>query len=39
MLVESATQEIGTGSRTVFPQIAADVLGVPVERVNMAWGD
>lgn len=39
VLVETGTQEIGTGSRTILPQIAADVLGVPVENVQLAWGD
>ncbi|MDE2573446.1 MAG: xanthine dehydrogenase family protein molybdopterin-binding subunit [bacterium] len=39
VLVEAGTQEIGTGVRTIIPQIAADVLGVPVERVRIALGD
>ena len=39
VLVETSTQEIGTGVRTVLPQIAAEALGVPVERVRFAWGD
>ncbi|HEX6996218.1 MAG TPA: xanthine dehydrogenase family protein molybdopterin-binding subunit [Gammaproteobacteria bacterium] len=39
VLVETSTQEIGTGVRTVLPQIAADALGVPVEQVRLAWGD
>lgn len=39
VLVETSTQEIGTGARTVLAQIAADVLGIPVERVRLAWGD
>jgi xanthine dehydrogenase YagR molybdenum-binding subunit len=37
--LETSTQEIGTGSVTIFPQIAADALGVPVERVSLVWGD
>jgi xanthine dehydrogenase YagR molybdenum-binding subunit len=37
--IETSTQEIGTGTRTVLPQIAADVLGVPIERVALAIGD
>ena len=37
--IESGTQEIGTGLTTVLPQIAADVLGVPVERVQLVLGD
>jgi xanthine dehydrogenase YagR molybdenum-binding subunit len=39
VFVETSTQEIGTGVRTVLPQIAAETLGVPVERVRLAWGD
>jgi xanthine dehydrogenase YagR molybdenum-binding subunit len=39
VLVETSTQEIGTGARTVLPQIAAETLGVPVDRVRLAWGD
>jgi len=39
VLVETSTQEIGTGARTVLPQIAAEALGVPIERVRLAWGD
>jgi xanthine dehydrogenase YagR molybdenum-binding subunit len=30
---------MGTGVRTVLPQVAADVLGISVSRVNLAWGD
>ncbi|HEY8509663.1 MAG TPA: xanthine dehydrogenase family protein molybdopterin-binding subunit [Steroidobacteraceae bacterium] len=37
--VETSTQEIGTGARTVISQIAAETLGVPVDRVHLAWGD
>ena len=37
--VETSTQDIGQGVSTVLPQIAADVLGVPVERVALALGD
>ena len=37
--IESGTQEIGTGLTTILPQIAADVLGVPVERVQLVLGD
>ncbi len=39
VLIETSTQEMGQGSRTVFPQIAAEVLGLPVERVRLALGD
>lgn len=39
VLVESGAQEIGTGVRTIMPQIAAAALGVDVSRVEMALGD
>ncbi len=38
-VVSSATHDIGTGAYTVFTQIAADALGVPVERVTFLLGD
>lgn len=37
--VQTATQELGTGSYTVFTQLAADALGLPVERVTLELGD
>lgn len=39
VLVQSGTQELGTGSYTVFSQIAAQVLGIPIERVTFELGD
>jgi xanthine dehydrogenase YagR molybdenum-binding subunit len=39
VLIEMGTQEIGTGVYTIMPQIAADVLGLPVERVRLVLGD
>ncbi len=36
--IEAGTQEIGTGVRTVLPQIAAETLGVPVDRVRIELG-
>jgi xanthine dehydrogenase YagR molybdenum-binding subunit len=39
VLIESSTQEIGTGTRTVIAQVAADVLDMPVERVSLLLGD
>ena len=39
VLVETGTQEIGTGNYTIAAQIAARVLGVPVERVSVEIGD
>jgi xanthine dehydrogenase YagR molybdenum-binding subunit len=37
--IAAGTQEIGTGPYTVMPQIAAEVLGVPVENVRLILGD
>jgi xanthine dehydrogenase YagR molybdenum-binding subunit len=39
VLLEAGTQEIGTGVRTIMPQIAAEALGFPVERVRIELGD
>jgi xanthine dehydrogenase YagR molybdenum-binding subunit len=39
VLIETSTQEIGTGVRTIFPQIAADILEVPIEQVGLILGD
>jgi xanthine dehydrogenase YagR molybdenum-binding subunit len=38
-LVQVGTQDIGTGTYTVMSQIAADSLGLPVERVQFDLGD
>jgi CO/xanthine dehydrogenase Mo-binding subunit len=37
--VLTAMQDIGTGSRTAMAQIAAEELGLPLERVRVALGD
>jgi xanthine dehydrogenase YagR molybdenum-binding subunit len=37
--VQSATQDIGTGTYTIMAQTAADALGVPVERISVEIGD
>src|SRR5882757_746024 len=34
ILVQAGSQDIGTGTYTIMAQIAADALGVPVERVS-----
>ena len=39
VVIEAATQDIGGGQYTILPQIAADALGVPVERVRIVLGD
>jgi xanthine dehydrogenase YagR molybdenum-binding subunit len=38
-LVEVGTQDLGTGSYTVFGQLAAELLGLPVEKVKCRIGD
>ena len=37
--VVTAMQDIGTGTRTVMAQIAAEELGVPLDRVEVVLGD
>jgi CO/xanthine dehydrogenase Mo-binding subunit len=37
--VVTAMQDIGTGTRTAMAQIAAEELGVPLERVRVSLGD
>jgi xanthine dehydrogenase YagR molybdenum-binding subunit len=37
--VSSATADIGTGTYTILTQIAADALGLPMERVTVRLGD
>jgi xanthine dehydrogenase YagR molybdenum-binding subunit len=37
--VSCATSDIGTGTYTVMAQVAADVLGVPIENVTVKLGD
>lgn len=39
VIVRSATQDIGTGTYTTMTQVAAETLGVPVERVRAELGD
>jgi len=38
-LVQSGTQDLGTGTYTIMTQIAADALGLPVDRVRFELGD
>lgn len=38
-VVLTGTQDIGTGTLTIFPQIAADVLGLPIDKVELQMGD
>jgi xanthine dehydrogenase YagR molybdenum-binding subunit len=38
-IVQSGGVDIGTGSYTAFSQVAADALGIPVERITFGLGD
>jgi xanthine dehydrogenase YagR molybdenum-binding subunit len=38
-LVQSGSQDLGTGTYTIMTQIAAEALGLPVERVRFELGD
>ena len=38
-VVQSGSQDIGTGTYTVMTQVAADALGLPVEKVRFELGD
>ena len=39
LTVSSATADIGTGTRTIMTQIAAELIGVPIENVTFNLGD
>jgi xanthine dehydrogenase YagR molybdenum-binding subunit len=39
LTVKMAMTDIGTGSYTVFTQIAAEMMGLPIERIRMELGD
>jgi len=39
VLAQSAGVDIGTGAYTVFSQVVAETLGIPVQRVRMELGD
>ncbi|HTQ03762.1 MAG TPA: xanthine dehydrogenase family protein molybdopterin-binding subunit [Polyangiaceae bacterium] len=39
IVIQAGSQDIGTGTYTILGQIAADVLGVPFERVSVELGD
>jgi xanthine dehydrogenase YagR molybdenum-binding subunit len=38
-VVQSGTQDLGTGTYTIMAQLAADELGLPIERVRFELGD
>jgi len=37
--IETGCHDIGTGTLTIFPQIAADVLGLSLDQVSLSMGD
>jgi xanthine dehydrogenase YagR molybdenum-binding subunit len=39
VVILTGTQDIGTGTRTVLAQIAAEELGLPMERIRVELGD
>jgi xanthine dehydrogenase YagR molybdenum-binding subunit len=39
VVVQCATQDIGTGTYTVMTQVASDALGIPVSRIRFELGD
>ncbi|MEO0991187.1 MAG: xanthine dehydrogenase family protein molybdopterin-binding subunit, partial [Pseudomonadota bacterium] len=39
ILVFAGTSDMGQGARTIFAQLAADLLGAPYERVSVIMGD
>jgi xanthine dehydrogenase YagR molybdenum-binding subunit len=39
VLVRSGTHDLGTGTYTVMTQVAADALGMPVDRIRFELGD
>ena len=39
VLVYAGTSDMGQGARTIFAQIAANEMGVPIEMVNVVMGD
>ena len=38
MLVEIGTQDLGTGTRTIITQVAAETLGLPMGKIKLAIG-
>jgi xanthine dehydrogenase YagR molybdenum-binding subunit len=39
LVVQAGTQDIGTGTYTIMTQIAADAMGMPIDRVRFELGD
>ena len=38
MLVEIGTQDLGTGTRTIITQVAAETLGLPMSKIKLVIG-
>jgi xanthine dehydrogenase YagR molybdenum-binding subunit len=38
-IIETNTHDIGTGTQTIFCQVAAETLGLPMSQVSIRWGD
>ena len=39
VLVFAGTSDMGQGARTIFAQVAANEMGVPLDRVSVVMGD
>ncbi|MDI6696738.1 MAG: xanthine dehydrogenase family protein molybdopterin-binding subunit [Anaerolineales bacterium] len=39
LLILSSTSDMGQGARTIFSQLAADELGIPLDRISIVMGD
>jgi xanthine dehydrogenase YagR molybdenum-binding subunit len=39
VMLEMATQDLGTGTRTIMTQVAAETLGLPMGQIKLAIGD
>lgn len=39
VMVEMATQDLGTGTRTIMTQVAAETLGLPMGQIKLVIGD
>ena len=39
VLLEMGTQDLGTGTRTIMTQVAAETLGLPMSQIKLAIGD
>src|SRR5437764_3967831 len=39
LLIQSATADVGPGTATIMTQIAADTIGIPLEKITFELGD